>query len=685
MPKPLRPAVLSLLLCGPAAALTLHPTLGSHAVLQRDRAVPVFGSDVPGSRVRVTLLDGGRELASAEAITRDDGRFAVELPPQPAGGPYAIDVVRLPAAGLSEVAQRIDDVLFGEVWVASGQSNMQWPVSRSDGGGAADAEPIAGVRHLQVERTAAPKPADAPSSAAWRRTEPGHTAGFSAVAHHFARELHAEAGVPVGILHASWGGTPAAAWTPRPALRSTPETAPLIEADDAAAATPHDAAARAEALAAWEARHAPGGPESPRWLDPGLEPGEIRYAATAYDDGDWAPVDLPVSIESLPGADPAGVDGAAWFRKRVALPAALRGRALTLRLGRIDDADTAFVDGVEVGRTPQTLPRPYAVERAYAVPAAATGDGELVIAVRVFDDYGEGGFTGRREDLRLGAEGVAPLAIADGWRARITGPRKPLGRPVVAPPGEPGPPAQNRPAFLYNGMIAGLTRTPVAGIIWYQGESDAGEPERYRTLFPLLIRSWREAWGRPALPFLFVQLARFRAPLGEAFRDDGWGPIRDAQAHANATVPATGMAVILDLDDPDFNDIHPGNKTDVGRRLARLALRDVYGRDVAAEGPRVAGVVRRGRAAVVRFDAAAPPLRTDDGAAPAEFWLRAADGTIARAAAAIEPAGDALRLTAPGVDEPVEVIYAWATNPIGVNLTDGTGLPTAPFRLPIAD
>ena len=255
--------LLATALSPPAAALTLHPSLGEHAVLQRDRPVPVFGRDAPGSLVRVTLLDGDRELASAETTTGDDGRFHAKLPPQPAGGPYRVEVRRVPSGGLSEAADGFGDVLFGDVWLASGQSNMQWPVQRSDGAEAVAALATPAIRHLNVERVASPTPLEAPA-AAWARTEPANTPSFSAVAHRFARDLHAATGVPIGVVNATWGGTPAAAWTPREALLSSPVTAPLVAADDATGPPEPDAeAAHARALAAWEERYAPGAPESP--------------------------------------------------------------------------------------------------------------------------------------------------------------------------------------------------------------------------------------------------------------------------------------------------------------------------------------------------------------------------------------------------------------------------------------
>ena len=669
----------------PAAALELHPSLGDHAVLQRDRPVPVRGRARPGSRVEAALLSPGGPVASAAARAGADGSFRVELPPQPAGGPFRIRVTEADASGATTATRRLDDLLFGELWLASGQSNMGWRVQRTDGQAAVVAEEIEGIRHLQVEQHAAPEPVAAPP-AAWRRTEPAWTRDFSATAHHFARHLHAATGVPVGIIHASWGNTPAAAWTPRAALASDPVTRPLVQGGGPEARA---AEAHARALAAWEAAYAPGGARSHRHRDP-VPPGEreaeaARYAAEGFDDAGWARVDLPLPFEKA-AAEPGDVDGVGWFRREVALPDALRGRALTLGLGRVAGSEDVYVDGVRVGSTPQSAAasgRP--TERSHAVPAGLTEDGRLLLAVRLLNDHGRGGFAGPADRIRLTAEGDpgAGLGVARGWRGRVTEPLEPLDRPRVDPPARPNADAnaQDRPGFLWNGMISGFAGTPVRGVIWYQGERDAGQAERYRTLFPLLIRSWREGLGDPDLPFLFVQLAPYQGALGEIFREGGWGPIRDAQAHAAATVPGVGMAVIVDLKDDNPGDIHPGNKQDVGERLALLARRGVYGESVAAEGPRARAVGQDGGAVRVVFASTHPPLTTADGQPPQEFWLRDAGGRTARADAEID--GDAVVLTAEGVGDPVEVLYAWASNPERVNLTDASGLPAAPFRLKV--
>ncbi|BAM03946.1 hypothetical protein PSMK_17870 [Phycisphaera mikurensis NBRC 102666] len=460
----------------PAFGLRLHPLVGDHAVFQRDQPITVRGTARAGMLARAAFLDAKNAVVSESAPVSADGTFVVKLPPMPAGGPYTLRVDEVDPGRGNVGTIFCEDVAVGDLWLASGQSNMQWRVMDAADGAVVAAQSVPLVRHLQVARTASEVPL-AVAEARWLPTTPQGTRGFSAVAHRFALEVHEATGVPIGVLHASWGGTGAASWAPVAALSSEPATASLI-------------------------------------------------ASTAN---------------------------------------------------------------------------------------------------------------------------------------------------------HPDP--QHRAGALYNAMIHPLRETPVTGVIWYQGESDASDAPRYRVLFPLLIKAWRAAWQRPDLPFLFVQLARYRAPLGVDFVEQPWPPLRAVQAETAATVPGAAMAVIVDLDDPDFTDIHPKDKAPVGRRLAKLALRDVYGRGNVAEGPRVEEVLRDGEAVHVRFATASPPLLTDDGKPPAEFWLRSANGRTERATSVLHD--DTVRLTAEGVGQPVEVLYGWADNPIGVNLTDRSGLPAAPFHLRI--
>ena len=659
-----------------AGALELHPSLSEHAVLQRDRPVPVWGTAAPGAGVLVRLGDD-----AATAFADEAGRWRVELPPREASAvPVALEVIEQGGGSV-----QVRDLLVGDVWLASGQSNMWWPVSRSAGAAEAAALTDDALRELKVDTDWSDTPQTG-FAGRWRVSGPAHTPDFSAVAFHFARELRRAVGVPIGIIHSSWGGTPAEAWTPRGVLAADPVTAPIVERLEAAQALERAGdASIAEAVAAWEARHAPGAPEASHHVEPvnsGLAGG---YAEPGFDDSRWLPVDLPHLFDGMVKGgmadDAEAIDGVAWYRRTVALPPALHGRPLTLHLGTVDDADETYADGRRIGRTGVEVPKHWAVRRSYAVPAEATADGEVVLAVRVFDAFGSGGMTGAADRVRLTPpEGEAGAQnIANGWRVHVEHALAPLNRPVVHRPRPGGDKPHHHAGHIFNAMVHPLAGVPITGVIWYQGEANGGRAAQYRTLFPMLIRSWRDATARPDLPFIFAQLCAYKPPLGETFEDQAWAHLRDAQRHTADTVPHTGMAVTLDLADRDNpNDIHPKNKTDVGHRLARLALAGVYGHNVDARGPRFVDVRFVDGAALVLMDPRDGRLTTTDGRPPREFWIAAEGGPFVRAEA--ELVDGLIRVSAAGVAEPAAVRYAWALNPEGINLVDSSGLPAEPFR-----
>jgi sialate O-acetylesterase len=627
----------------------LPAIFGSHMLLQCDRPCPIWGWDRPGQRVVLTVE--GTDLGAA-AVAGADGRWRLECPPLPAGGPY-----RLRLRGSSE--RLLDDVLAGEVWLASGQSNMEWRLDLSDTPQAEWADDPE-LRLFQVAQATAEAPRD-DLDGAWALCTPARARQFSAVAYHFGRELRAALGVPVGLILSAWGGTRVEAWASEAVLR------PVMDVDAELAfyadspAQRADAAAFAAAVLAWEAERLP--------ADPGDRGSALGWARPDFDDSGWPAMDLPSFWQSC------GLDhnGAVWFRRRVELPPAWAGRELELRLGPVDDFDHTFVNGVLVGSHPKGTPAAYTVSRSYRVPAELTQAGDLLIAVRVFDHFGQGGFAGRPDDLALALAGAAEpaLPLAGPWRYQVE-----LAIPTVPidvfnsyPPRPPSLELQNRPAALFNAMVAPLVPCGLRGVIWYQGESNVERYPSYRERFTALIRDWRARWGQPRMPFLFVQLAGWQG-------GPGWPELRAAQT-ATLSEPATAMALAIDIGDPE--DIHPRNKREVGRRLALLARARVYGEPVADSGPAVVRAVREGAQVRLTFDRGA--LRARDGAALAGFELAGADGAFAPAAAQID--GLDVLLSSARVPEPTLVRYAWAGFP-HATLVAEDGLPAAPFRISLS-
>jgi sialate O-acetylesterase len=632
-----------------SADVRVPALVGSHMVLQSDAPARVWGWAAPGEAVHVALAE-----ARAETVADEDGRWAVELASQPAGGPHTLTVN-------GDNTLTFDDVWLGEVWVASGQSNMEWILSRSEGGDAAAAAGCDGLRLFTVTKATSLTPRD-DVDGRWQRCSAASAPSFSAVAFHFGQELHRRLGVKVGLIHSSWGGTPAEAWTSREALEASPTLRPLVAGFDEAL----DEAAQARfaaQLRAWE--------DENYHRDTGNEGLGQGWAAPDFDASGWERMELPQEWEQ------AGllVDGALWFRRSVEIPAGWAGRDLTLSLGAIDDFDTTYFAGEEVGRTDRETRGYWAVPRRYAVPARLVKPGPTVIAVRAFDHYGNGGFAGAAAEMTLAPRDAAAdaLPLAGPWVYAIERGLEPARPDTATQPRFLSPDNQNSPTVLYGAMIAPLTPYTIRGVVWYQGESNADAAWQYRTLFPAMIRDWRRAWGRGDFPFLFVQLANYMARQPQP-TESAWAELREAQLRT-LDLPNTGMAVIIDIGEAD--SIHPRNKTDVGRRLARWALADTYGQDVVKSGPLYDSFAVEEGAVRVRFRHAAGGLSTSDGQPPRGFAVAGADRVWHWADARID--GETVLVSSPDVPRPVAVRYAWADNP-EATLTGRADLPASPFR-----
>ncbi|MFL6332571.1 MAG: sialate O-acetylesterase [Pyrinomonadaceae bacterium] len=642
-----------LILAAAARADVRVPSLiGDNMVLQQGRKVRVWGRAEPGERVTVTF-QGDKASATADAR----GRWEVYTGPHKAGGPFELTV-----AGRNTLTFK--NVLVGDVWVCSGQSNMEWVLANAqDGAQAAAGADYPFIHLFTVTKKTSAEPLE-DVEGRWVVTTPKEAAQFSAVGYFFGRELYKVANIPLGLIHTSWGGTPAEAWTSRGALAADPALKPILDRYDRQLTDlprlqrEYDAA-RAE----WERQYVA--------QDPGNKGEAEGYAKPGQETGDWKRMKLPQFWESA-GLD---VDGVIWFRREVEVPAAWAGKELTLKLGAIDDFDTTYFNGERVGATGPDTPSAWVVPRLYRVPGSLVRAGSNTVAVRVFDRVGGGGFGGGEMSLAP-ADSAAGKAVAlEGewlYKEEATFPSRRID--YSKQPQAPGPANQNSPTVLYNAMLAPLFPYAIRGAIWYQGESNAGRAYQYRTLFPAMIRDWRAAWKQGDFPFYFVQLANWKARPQDSI-DSEWAELREAQTLTLKAAPNTGMAVTIDIGNPD--DIHPRNKLDVGLRLAYWALADVYGmKNVEKSGPLYDAYKVEGDKVRVRFTHAGG-LKTRDGAAPAGFYVAGADRKFVPAEARIEK-GEVV-VWSKEVPAPVAVRYAWADNP-SANLYNSDGLPASPFR-----
>lgn len=617
------------------AEVRLSNVFGEHMVLQRDRPLNLWGEATPGQTLSV-------EFAGRKASTRvrADGRWRVRLAPLQAGGPYRLSVK-------GDQTVELHDVLIGDVWLLGGQSNMEFPLAATDTGAQEVASPQnPQLRHLRVPLRASVRPEAEIAPAPWVVAEPGRVGEFSAIGYHFARQMQAVQGVPIGLINTAWGGSMLETWVRRDAALQDPDLAPAVRA------LPADNAAFSAALrlrlhdrvAAWQ----PGLP---------LQGVDASGWSAAEDiDGNWPTLQAPGYWE---GQGLAQLDGVVWMRKRVDLSAAQAAGTAELHMAKVDDCDETWVNGQRVGGRCG-----WEQSRRYALPAGLLRAGANWIAVRMNDTGGDGGFHGEAAAMRLDTAAGA-VSLAGAWRARV--------EQVSA---GPGPVANEAPTLGHNGLIAPLQGLSVRGVLWYQGEENAGRAAAYADGFKRLIQDWRDQFRNPRLPFFFVQLASWRPLADNKPGAGGWAELRASQAVALA-LPHTGMATAIDVG--DAVDIHPRNKRTLGHRLAALAMHELGLRAAPAGGPRLLGHEARGGEFQLRFGATVGGLRTARAGEPLRgFYLAGADRRWVPAQGRLD--GDRIVLHSPAVPAPVAARYAWVDNPSEANVVGGDGLPLLPLR-----
>jgi len=601
---------------GSNAELRMPSVFGDHMVLQQGQVVPIWGWADPGQRVHVEVEDTPE--GSHYVRTDAKGRWQVWLPAMEAASTPRSLLVEV-ISPTREVVEQVEfkDVLVGEVWVCSGQSNMQWTLSAS---GLQDID-LSSADHDQIrmynaQRTSHPEPQDdVPGS--WVVAGSDTAPGLSAVAYFFGRDLQHELDVPIGLVHISWGGSTAEAWTSRERLAAMPETSPILSRFDAS-------------------------------LKP--DPDTEAFTSILHDDTSWESVDLP-SLFKDQGED---LDGVVWYRQHLDIPSSWTGQDLELTLGPVDDADHTYFNGALVGRGTN-----WQAPRRYVIRGGLVQEGPALLSIRVQDDHGLGGFSGAAGDMQLRpVNSQEQMDISGTWIRRIS--TQPRGREMSM---------NHRPAHLMNAMLHPAIPYAMRGAIWYQGESNVSRAAQYETLFSAMIEDWRERWGQGEFPFYFVQLAPYNYGAPEACAE-----LREAQSSA-LKLPNTGMAVIMDVGNPA--DIHPKNKEPVGHRLALMALQDVYDQDVVSRAPTCCCLEREGDTLVLQFVGECSPLSTGDGQAASHFEIAGDDRVFHSATAEIE--GQFVRLRSDVVPAPVAARFAWDDD-AEPNLVGACGLPVGPFR-----
>ena len=604
------------------AEISLPPHLDSHMVVQHGAPIVITGTADPGAEVVVNFVE---DVASAQANRA--GRFRVELPAQEANATPRTLVIK---SGRDRV--ELDDVLVGEVWFCSGQSNMVWRMRSSDRFEEfqADAHRPT-IRTFNARNVAAEEPREE-LPGGWLVCTPETIGDFSGVAYHFGRHLSESLDVPIGLINSSWGGSRAEAWISEDSLRA-------IE---------------------------PGSRAYERWdkLNAEMKADTGPRTRIDVDDSSWLQGEVPGKFDTF-GLDDE-VNGIFWQRIPVEIPDRWKGQDLVLSLGAIDDHDTTFFNGKEIGST-----RGWKTPRNYTIPGDLVTPGKGVIAIRIVDGAGPGGLHGEPTEFFMHPEGNSTDRMAINGPARLV---------VAAEVAEV--PHQHRPSQLYNGMLNPLRDVNFAGVIWYQGENNAiGEESvaEYEEVLSTMITDWRRAFKEPEMPFLIVQLPNFGRE-GGIFN---YAAIRDIQRRM-LELPGTGLAIVTDVGDEE--DIHPRNKHDVGDRLARWALVDVYGKEgIVKSGPIVKGATQRGYTITIEFDTFGSSLATRDGKRGiGGFEAIGANGDMLESPARIASNNTVELLVPADWAGPTAIRYAWRESPSNATLVNEAGLPASPFEVAIS-
>ncbi len=609
-------------------------------VIQREQDFRLWGWAEKGEEISITFNN------TAYPVRADrEGKWMVTLPAMEAGGPYEIII-----QGSNLIT--LKNILFGDVWICAGQSNMGWPLGLlPDSLTECNQANYPEIRIFQVPCTVQYTQAEDLQDGNWNECNPQTISQFSAVGYYFGRALHKDLNVPIGLVNSSCGGTNIEMWTSGQALSSMDEFANIAE--DLKNFDPVKATAvkkrEIEALLDRNKGTAPGlEGENALWADP-----ELSMIG-------WGHTELP---RQWKGTDFRSIDGVLWFRYNVDLPEEVVDRGIILELGPIDDSDMTWVNGHLVG---QTTMNQYA-NRIYHVLSNILQKEKNVIAIRVSNKGRGRGFYSLPRYFRI-TSGDIEIPLAGIWRYRISPEGLHVNFPEIVGP-------DKKPSLLYNGMIHPLLNLSIKGVIWYQGEANTISPTGYDVLFPMLISDWRLQWGRDYLPFLFVQLPNYRHPRKQP-GDSNWAEIREAQAMA-LDLPATGMAVTIDIGEAE--NLHPPNKLEVGKRLALTAMKVAYGKEMVYSGPLFRKMEIEGKHAILTFDHVGTGLTAKSQYSYLKgFTIAGADGKFRWAKAFIQ--NNQVYVYNDLIMDPAAVRYGWADNPDDANLYNREGLPASPFR-----
>jgi len=613
-------------------------------ILQRDTKINIWGWAAKNEKINIKF-----NSKSYKTMTGGDGKWLIQLPPMKAGGPYTMDI-----AGSNKIA--LKEILIGDVWICSGQSNMVHQMNIHD---VTYSKDIAEANNPQIRQFWIPTltnlqgPQEDLPTGFWKSAVGDDVRPFSAVAYFFAKKIYEKYRIPIGLINASVGGTPIEAWTSEEGLKNFPAIQSIIQKN------------KDTAYVNGLARNAFGGnsnrPIQP--VDKGMTE-TIKWFDASYVPKGWRPINIPGYWEDQGIKD---LNGVVWYRKEIDIPASMAGKQARVFLGRIVDADELYINGKRVGNTTYLYP-----QRRYYVQADILKAGKNIFVIRVTNNAGKGGFVPDKPYCIFAGNDTVDLKGTWQYKVgQVNPPPTPLPAGVTfTPPVN----AQNQPTALYNAMVAPVINYTIKGFLWYQGEANTNRAEEYAKLQPAQIIDWRNQWKQGGLPFLYVQLPGFM-DYNYLPSESNWAALRESQLRS-LSVPNTAMVVAIDLG--EWNDIHPDNKKTVGERLALAAEKLVYGENIIYSGPIYESSKIEGNKITISFSSVGSGLIANDGEEPGEFAIAGADKKFVWAKAKIE--GDKVTVWNDNVPNPIYVRYAWADDPVNPNLFNKDGLPASPFR-----
>tara|TARA_R110002050_G_scaffold10594_1_gene36234 strand:+ start:1062 stop:3017 length:1956 start_codon:yes stop_codon:yes gene_type:complete len=630
--------VVSLLASTSSAQVKLPQIFRDSMVLQRDAPINIWGWASQGEEIILTL-----DEHTLKTRASDSGQWRITFPKMKAGGPYDLKI-------LATNELTIHNIFIGDVWLVAGQSNMEHQLYRHDVTYAKEIKEAnyPNIRHFKVPRnTNLNGPLEDVKGGQWEVAMPEEVPNFSAVAYFFAKKIYEKYGVPIGLINTSVGGTRIEAWTSEQGFSNNVDLLRTIEKNKDTAyindLIKKDKAIKDQIVTTIK--------------DKGLI-GPLKWYDPKYTPKNWRRINIPGYWEDQ---GIRNLNGTVWYRKDIEIPQTFDNDNAKLFLGRIVDADEVYINGTKIGQTTYQYP-----QRQYTLPKNVLKSEKNVLTIRVSNYQGKGGFVPDKPYFLSTATDT--IDLKGYWQYKVGE----VFAPSDASSGTTFNP-QNEPTALYNAIVAPYTQYALKGILWYQGESNSGEPEKYASLLKGLIQDWRNQFNQPNLPFIYAQLPNFM-DVNYTPEESKWAAFRDAQTKA-LVLPLTAMTVNIDLG--EWNDIHPENKKDVGERMALAALKLAYNEDLVFSGPLYKNHTVERNKIILSFSNIGSGLTTKDGEPPAQFAIAGKDKHFVWANAKIE--NNKVIVWHDNIKAPKYVRYAWADNPDNPNLYNKEGLPASPF------